>query len=102
MNETARRPEGFDAVKARLEEIADAVSGDDISLDQALDLFEEAVALGMQASDLLEEGVFPSEEGLLDAGQEMVGDAQAPQTAASPSMLEAAAVQTGDAGVLSV
>ncbi len=102
MNETARRPEGFDAVKARLEEIADAVSGDDISLDQALDLFEEAVALGMQASDLLEEGVFPSEEELLDAGQESIDDAQAPQPAASSSTPEAVAVQTGDAGVLSV
>jgi len=101
MNETARRPEGFDAVKARLEEIADAVSSDDISLDQALDLFEEAVALGMQASDLLEEGVFPSEEELLDADQESIGDAQASQTLASSATPAAAAVQTGDAGVLS-
>ena len=49
--------QGFEAIKERLEEIAEAVGSDDVPLDQALDLFEEAVGLGMQASELLEEGV---------------------------------------------
>lgn len=47
----------FVSAKDRLEEIVGAVSDEAISLDDALDLFEEAVSLGMQVSDLLEEGV---------------------------------------------
>lgn len=44
----------FFALRARLEEIAAAVSADDISLDDALDLYEEAAKLGAQATDALE------------------------------------------------
>lgn len=47
----------FESVKARLDEIVDAVNDESISLDAALDLYEEAVKLGMQASTLLEEGI---------------------------------------------
>lgn len=47
----------FEAVKGRLDEIVDAVSSDDLSLDDALALYEEAVGLGLRASDLLEEGI---------------------------------------------
>ena len=48
---------GFDAIKSRLEEIADAVGNDEMPLDEALDLYEEAVALGLRATDMLEEGI---------------------------------------------
>ena len=44
----------FSALRARLEEIAAAVTADDISLDDALDLYEEAAKLGAQATDALE------------------------------------------------
>ena len=47
----------FEAVKGRLDEIVDAVSSDDLSLDDALALYEEAVGLGLRASDLLEEDI---------------------------------------------
>lgn len=47
----------FESVKDRLDEIVDAVNDESISLDDALDLYEEAVRLGMQASTLLEEGI---------------------------------------------
>lgn len=47
----------FEDVKTRLDEIVDAVGDESISLDAALDLYEEAVKLGMQASTLLEEGI---------------------------------------------
>jgi exodeoxyribonuclease VII small subunit len=47
----------FDGVSARLREIADAVSDEDISLDDALSLYEEAIKLGTQAADLCEEGI---------------------------------------------
>lgn len=44
-------------VNDRLKEIVDQVSDDDLPLDDALDLFEEAVKLGMQASDLIEQDI---------------------------------------------
>lgn len=47
----------FASVKARLDEIVEAVSAQDISLDDALELYEEAVKLGMKASGLLEEKI---------------------------------------------
>jgi exodeoxyribonuclease VII small subunit len=47
----------FGTVQARLDEIVKAVADEDIPLDDALDLYEEAVSLGMRASDLLEEGI---------------------------------------------
>lgn len=46
--------ETFGAVKARLDEIVDAVGSDELPLDEALSLYEEAVVLGLRASDLLE------------------------------------------------
>ena len=53
----AGQPQTFEDAKARLQEIADAVSSDEMPLDEALDLFEEAVALGLAVSDLIEEGI---------------------------------------------
>ena len=57
MSDEGRQSRDFETTKARLAEIADAVSDENLSLDDALDLFEEAVALGLQASDLLETGI---------------------------------------------
>lgn len=63
----------FESVKTRLEEIAQAVADESLSLDDALDLYEEAVALGLKASDLLEVGIDvetaePEAEGSPEAG----------------------------------
>lgn len=54
---TLNNSESFEDVKARLDEIVEAVSSDDISLDDALKLYEEAVELGLVASSLLEENL---------------------------------------------
>ena len=54
----------FEAIKARLEEIVDAVSDDSIPLDDALDLYEEAVTLGMRVSEVLEDGITVDEAAL--------------------------------------
>ena len=56
-----QQPQSFEDAKARLEEIADAVSNDEMPLDEALDLFEEAVLLGLAVSDLVEEGIVVEE-----------------------------------------
>lgn len=42
--------ESFEEVKRRLDEIVDAVADDDLPLDDALKLYEEAVQLGLRAS----------------------------------------------------
>lgn len=61
----------FAEVKARLDEIVKAVSDDSLPLDDALTLYEEAVSLGLKASDLLESNIAPSEEAAVaDSGDE--------------------------------
>lgn len=47
----------FSEVNDRLKEIADAVADEQMPLDDALGLFEEAVGLGMRASSLLEDNL---------------------------------------------
>lgn len=47
-------PTSFGTVTDRLSEIAEVMEDGTMPLDDALDLLEEAVALGMQASSLLE------------------------------------------------
>lgn len=45
------------SVKNRLQEIAEKVDNEKLSLDESLDLYEEAVALGMEATKTVEENV---------------------------------------------
>lgn len=52
----------FGAVKQRLEAIAEMVDDPALPLDEALDLFEEAVTLGLKVGDLLEIGLDEVEE----------------------------------------
>jgi exodeoxyribonuclease VII small subunit len=66
--ELENKQPNFESVKTRLAEIADAIDGEGVELDEALDMYEEAVALCLKASDLLETGVEVAEEG--DAGEE--------------------------------
>ena len=42
-------------LNARLDEIVTAVSDESLPLDDALSLYEEAVSLGMRASEMVEE-----------------------------------------------
>ena len=66
MAENVQDTQGFEAVQARLDEIVQAVSDEGIPLDEALDLYEEAVSLGLRASDLLEEGIQVADEAAQD------------------------------------
>lgn len=47
----------FEDVQGRLNEIVEAVSDENISLDEALALYEEAVKLGLSACDLSEQDI---------------------------------------------
>ncbi len=46
--------QSFSQIRDRLDEIASQVRGDELPLDAALDLYDEAVKLGMKAAELLE------------------------------------------------
>lgn len=70
----------FHQLKSRLEQIAAAVDGDDVSLDEALDLYEEAVGLGLQAINLLDVDITAQEEQqarMLEEGADALVDAPA-------------------------
>ena len=75
--------DSFEAVKSRLDEIVDAVSSDELELDAALALYEEAVGLGLRASDLLEENI-EAQQGVEEAG-ERPDEASAQETGAPVS-----------------
>ena len=47
----------FEDLKTRLDEIVALVSDDSLPLDEALDLYEEAVGIGLSASRIMEEGI---------------------------------------------
>lgn len=51
----------FQQVKDRLDEIIEQIDDDEISLDDALTLYEEAVALGLKVGSLLEENISEQE-----------------------------------------
>lgn len=68
---------GFDQIKARLDAIVDAVSDDELPFDEALDLYEEAVGLGLQASRIMEEGIAESNA----AQDEPASEADSPSAA---------------------
>ena len=78
-NEPAEQQSEFAAVKERLEEIARAVDDENLPLDDALDLYEEAVKLGLKASSLLEVGIVVEEEA--DPAAEAATDPTADPTA---------------------
>lgn len=69
-------PDDFESIKARLEEIANAVGDDSISLDDALDLYEEAVSLGMRVSDTIEDNIYVDDRAIdaLDENTASVGE----------------------------
>ena len=76
-----RQPMGdqptFESVNDRLHEIFELVSDESTSLDEALNLYEEAVKLGLAACDLSEQDIEPylaevTEDEIVDADQEIV------------------------------
>ena len=53
----SQAPQTFEDIKARLDEIVAAVSNEELPLDEALSLYEEAVGIGLTASRIVEEGI---------------------------------------------
>ena len=57
----AEDSQSFGDLKSRLDEIVSLVSDSELPLDQALDLYEEAVGIGLRASRIMEEGIAAQE-----------------------------------------
>lgn len=80
--------ERFSDVTSRLDEIISAVRNKDTSLERSLDLFDEAIALGTKAVDLVDKAAFSPEErermveGPEASGKGAEGAAEASGTAA--------------------
>lgn len=67
--------ETFGDVRARLDEIVAQVRSKDVSLEQSLDLYEEAIRLGNRAAELIDKPDYTPEEisqaqETIEAGQE--------------------------------
>lgn len=89
----------FSDVTDRLDEIIDSVRDKNTSLERSLDLFDEAIALGTRAVDLVDKAAFSPEERerLVDAGDAEDGDAEAAGDAASADVAEQAEAPSAEA-----
>lgn len=83
----------FEDVQARLSQIVDEVSSEDISLDDALKLYEEAVKLGLSACDLSEQDI----DAYLGAGEPAADGTAAKDTAFEDAETAAQDAAAGDA-----
>ncbi len=63
----SQAPQTFEDIKARLDEIVAAVSDEELPLDEALSLYEEAVGIGLTASRIMEEGIATKEAESVEA-----------------------------------
>ncbi len=74
--------ERFSEVTDRLDEIIAAVRDKETSLERSLDLFDEAIALGTRAVDLVDKAAFsPEEKERLVSGPERADGGEAEQSA---------------------
>lgn len=73
----------FDQIAGRLDEIVADVRSKDTSLERSLDLFDEAIALGSKAVDMVDATDFsPEEEARL---AEAAAEGDAPEEPAAPA-----------------
>ena len=63
----SQAPQTFEDIKARLDEIVAAVSDEELPLDEALSLYEEAVGIGLTASRIVEGGIAAKEAEFAEA-----------------------------------
>ncbi len=76
--------QSFDQITARLDSIVDQVRDKNVSLEHSLDLFDEAIALGSKAVNMVDTTEFtPEEEERLVQAQSAAGAADASGAAAA-------------------
>lgn len=81
MSDTANAAR-FEDITSRLDEIVGSVRSKDTSLEKSLELFDEAIALGSKAVELVDDPTFSPEEAARLNGEEAAG-ASAQESSAS-------------------
>ena len=88
--------QSFDQITARLDSIVDQVRDKNVSLEHSLDLFDEAIALGSKAVNMVDTTEFtPEEEERLIQAQ-AAGDATDAESATEATETAAADEQTSN------
>ena len=87
----------FSDVTDRLDQIVSSVRARDTSLERSLDLFDEAIALGTRAVDLVDKAAFsPQELERMSEGVEAAEASDAADAAASDQTSRSADVRAED------
>ena len=81
------RYQSFSSITERLDQIVAQVRDKDVSLERSLDLFDEAIALGSKAVELVDATDFTPEE------EERLAEAEAAEAAAESAQAEAEAAE---------
>ena len=77
--------QSFDQITRRLDDIVGAVRDRDVSLERSLDLFDEAIALGSKAVELVDATDFSPEEKAMLADDEAPGEKDSAKPAEKPA-----------------
>lgn len=86
-NESAQ-PQSFSDITGRLDEIVRQVRDKNVSLEKSLDLFDEAIALGSKAIDMVDTSEVTGEEKAAAEGAKPKGDSASPAKGASDGKAE--------------
>ena len=89
----------FDELMERLSSIVDDVKAKDVTIEQSLDLLEEGIALGLRATDIVEDPTFTAaeREALAEPDEAEAAD-DAPAADASEDVVEIDELEAGGAG----
>jgi len=80
----------FETTRARLEDIVGQVRRKDVSLEQSLDLLEEAVRLVNQCNELIDQTSFKTPASDAQAGESVVDSSDGPETVTVTEVVELA------------
>ena len=83
----------FPQITERLDDIVSQVRDKDVSLERSLDLFDEAIALGSKAVDMVDATDFSPEEAAQLEEQAAYKDEAADEDASGDEAVEAASAQ---------
>ena len=93
--------QSFDQITARLDSIVDQVRDKNVSLEHSLDLFDEAIALGSKAVNMVDTTEFTPEEEERLVQAQAVGDASNEEAASDEQAEASAADETSSDGAVS-
>lgn len=93
--------QSFDQITARLDSIVDQVRDKNVSLEHSLDLFDEAIALGSKAVNMVDTTEFTPEEEERLVHAQAAGDASNEEAASDEQAEASAADETSSDDVVS-